>query len=120
MVPLALSLLGLPVELHDAYYAPKTPDDIWLSDVGAKGWTVISHDPRFQRNEASRQAIIQYGVGCFVLGAAQGRKWEKVRLLARAWDEIDRITHVEARPYIYRVYRSGTLKKVYPTTTSAS
>jgi hypothetical protein len=114
MVPIALSLLGLKVEIHDAHFRQKTPDDVWLATAGTKKWTVISHDPRFPRNEASRQAIAQHCVGCFVIGASQGNKWQKVRLLARVWDEIDRISHNEPRPYIFRIYLTGEIRRVYP------
>lgn len=113
-VPSALAMLGLPVEAHDTHFGPKTPDEIWLEEVGKRGWIVIAHDKRFRFNSSEQRAIVNNNVGCFQLGAANGTKWEKVRLLARVWDEIEHLAATEPPPYIFRAAGDATWARLFP------
>ena len=113
-VPQALKILGLAVEAHDSHFMPHTKDDQWLAAVGQSGWAVITHDKRMLYNQSERRAIVHYGVGCFVVPGAELSKWERVRILARAWDTIQALAANEARPFIYRLYADGRSRRLYP------
>lgn len=41
LLPIALSLLGIDIEIHDAHFAETTPDDVWLPAVADRGWVVL-------------------------------------------------------------------------------
>ena len=39
---------GLTVERHGDHFAPDTPDEAWLAEVGRRGWIVLTHDRRIR------------------------------------------------------------------------
>jgi prevent-host-death family protein len=50
IVPEALRAAGAKVEAHDDHFAQNTPDVEWLTQVGKRGWVVISKDQNIRRN----------------------------------------------------------------------
>src|SRR4051794_37837765 len=61
------------VEVHDDHFAIDAPDEIWLPDVGARGWVVLSKDDRIRRNPVERAALRAAGVAAFFLGRSDLR-----------------------------------------------
>jgi hypothetical protein len=49
----ALRALGDRVEVHDDHFPKDATDEVWLADVGAKGWVILSKDDRIRRNRSS-------------------------------------------------------------------
>ncbi len=113
-LPKALRLLGLRVEYHDEHFGPTTPDDAWLAEAGARGWTMIQHDRDAQRRGVEREAVLQHAVGCFIVGASSARSWDKARLLVRVWDRIDDIARTQPRPFVFRILGNGEVRQIYP------
>lgn len=61
-VPEALRSAGVLVEVHDDHFAPDTPDIVWLAEVGARGWIVLTKDSRIRRvDRAERRAVERRG-----------------------------------------------------------
>lgn len=114
LLPVAMGLLGIPIEIHDSHYDQFTPDDVWLPEVGANGWVVLTQDPRFLHNDNEREALISNGVACFVLVIDGLNRWQKLRVIARVWDEIERVVASEKPPYIYRITKAGNVRRLYP------
>jgi hypothetical protein len=114
LLPVAMGLLGIPIEIHDTHYTQFTPDDVWLPEVGANGWIVLTQDPRFLHNENEKEALVSNGVGCFVLVTDGLKKWEKLRVIAKVWDEVEKIVADTTPPYIYRITKAGDVKCLYP------
>ena len=113
-VPIALELLGLPVEWHDKHFTTRTSDTVWLAQAGRHGWIVITRDKRIRLREHERAVLVEAGVGCFILsGGGQGR-WDVVRLIASTWDRIVALSTSTPPPFIFLVYKSGEIRKVYP------
>lgn len=112
-MPEALSLLGLAVEWHDRHFRPNTQDDVWLRDIGQKGWIVVTHDSHFLHNQGERQAFIDHRVACFLLSGGQADRWSKVRILAAAWEKIERILTTQQPPYVWRVFAKGRVRQLY-------
>lgn len=113
-VPKALAKLKPPfqVEYHQKYFAMDCPDDIWLPDVGTKNWTVVGHDRNFHENQSELDAIKKYKIGCFYLWGANASKWEKARLLFKAFDQIVAMDKSTNRPFVFSVKKNGHLKRV--------
>ena len=110
-IPQAFSLLGLDAIAHDDHFDQATPDDVWLAAVGQRGWTVITKDDRIRFNQAERAALIAHAVGCFIVSRRNAPRWQLAQSLLRAWDDIARIADTEARPFLYAVYRDGSLRR---------
>jgi hypothetical protein len=93
-------------------FKDEMPDDEWLKIVGARGWTVLSHDARFHLDSAALTAIKQFKVGCFYLWGGQVPVWDKVGLLTTIFPKIKKISSSEKRPYIYRAGANGRIHVV--------
>ncbi len=119
-LPQALRLLGLAVEMHADHFAHDEQDDVWLAAVGARGWIVITNDKNIRVNDAERAALIQHGVGCFVLGSGSRTRWEQARILARAWDRMQEVMATQPQPFIFRIHADGRLEQLHPALVDAA
>ena len=62
---------GLTVEWHADHFAPDTADEVWLAEIGKRGWTALTHDRRIRYKPNERDAVMRHRVGLLVIvGAA--------------------------------------------------
>jgi len=113
-IPTALRLLDLPVQVesHQEHFEQDEKDDVWLPVVGDWEWFVIGQDYKYHLLPHELTALKQHRVGCFYLWGAKARKWEKLRVFARAYDRIVDAAMNTPRPFVFRVDRIGRLKPV--------
>ena len=106
-----------------AYHAPPgrncrrsvkqdTPDDIWLSTIGSKGWIVFSHDRKFHNDTIATAAIKQHKIGCFYLCGASSSTWDKLIAFAKGYHRIVDLAATTERPFIYHLTETNRLIKV--------
>lgn len=65
--PNLLSQAGLVVEKHADHFADIAKDEEWLTEIGRRGWYAITHDQRIRYKPNEKAAVMQAGVGLFVL-----------------------------------------------------
>jgi hypothetical protein len=127
-IPEALRLLGMKNVYHHHIHRAKaglrpeagqvslfhhdTPDDEWMAFVGAKGWVVLSQDYSFHLEPAVLSVIKQHGAKVFYLWGADRPKWDAMRVFARQFDRIVKISGTTAGPFIYRVKARGAFENV--------
>lgn len=111
-------MLGVEAEAHLDHFAHSTHDDVWLADIGHRGWIVITNDKRIRFNESERRALTEHSVGCFVLTSGNRTKWETMRALAKGWDRIQQIAATVHRPFIYSLHVDGTVAPLHPRPTT--
>lgn len=113
-LPQRLRDLGLPtrVEIHQEHFAQTAEDDLWMAEVGSRGWIVIGHDRHHHTRPLERQAIQDHGIGCFYLWGGDQPGHEKMRCFLSAYDRMIEAVSVTPRPFVYRVLRNGGLRKV--------
>ena len=101
-------------EANEQLFKDEEADDVWLAEVGARGWIVLSHDKKFHKSgyESEVSALKQFGVGCFYLWGASAPPLEKARCFFRAYDKILKAIETTPKPFIYNVEKSGRLKRV--------
>jgi hypothetical protein len=58
---------GLTVERHADHFAPDTPDDVWLAEVGKRGWIALTHDKRIRYKPNELDAVMRHKVGLLVI-----------------------------------------------------
>ena len=111
-LPETLISLQVPIGIgyHQQHFAHDEKDDLWLPDVGNKGWTVIGQDWSYHKNIAEISAIKQYGIGVFYLWGAEARLWEQMFCFARAYNRIVEAIQTTPRPFIYWVNEAGRLR----------
>lgn len=88
------------------------PDQEWLARAGSEGWLVITHDKKVRTRPGERRAIMDHGVGCFILTYKQDLKKEEiVALISSNLEEMERRFEETQRPFIYTVSKNGEFKE---------
>jgi hypothetical protein len=54
------------------------PDEVWLASAGQNDWLVITHDRKIRTRPGERRAIMENGVGCFIMTYRQDLKKEEI------------------------------------------
>lgn len=113
-LPQALEIIRLPtrVEYHQVHFPINSQDDVWMSDVGLRGWIVIGHDSQHHRKPAELSAIEQYDIGCFYLWGRHARRWEKMRCFLNAYLKILEAIDTTPKPFVYRITQIARLESV--------
>jgi hypothetical protein len=93
--------------LHE-YFAPGTHDEIWLQDIGERGWFLITVDKRIRRRPIEKEALLKYKVGAFFLGGKTMSRWDRIRQVVRIWHRIKEIAEKENPPFSYQINNHGT------------
>lgn len=110
LFPQILRDAGLQVERHDDYFQPDTPDDVWLPEVGRRGWIAISRnkDIYYQPNECD--AIMRAGTALFIVIGPGANTLDLARNFIACRHKIERFIQANRPPFIARVYRPSTEK----------
>lgn len=98
--------------MHDKHFASGTKDEVWLAEVGTKGWIVLTKDDRIRYHPLERQALIENDVGAIILPRGNLKAEDMAKIFITALPAIKRIALRESRPFIYRVSASGALTKI--------
>lgn len=86
-------------------------DQEWLAAAGERGWLVITHDKKIRTRPGERRAIMDHGVGCFILTYKQDLKKEEiVALIVENLEEMERRFEETPRPFIYTVSKGGEFR----------
>ena len=101
---------GLTVERHVDHFAPDTPDDVWLAEVGRRGWVALTHDRRIRYKPNERDAVMQHRVGLLVIvGAAPFG--ELAHAFVSTLSSIEHFLDNHEPPFIAKVYRPSPIDK---------
>lgn len=88
------------------------PDEAWLARAGSEGWLVITHDRKVRTRPGERRAIMEHGVGCFILTYKQDLKKEEIlALISSNLEEMERRFEETPRPFIYTVSKNGEFRE---------
>ena len=108
IVPKLLREAGFVVEPQDDHFAQDTTDEVWLKEVGKRGWFVITLDERIRYRKLEQEAVRRHRVGMFLLVRWKGSTGVALaEALARAKKAILRIAAKQRRPFIAKVYGDG-------------
>jgi PIN like domain len=105
--PEILRANGLTAERHADHFAPDTPDEVWLAEVGKRGWIALTHDRRIRYKPNERDAVVRHGVALLVIvGKAPFAELASnfVATLPRIEDFLRR----HRPPFIAKVYRPAS------------
>src|SRR6266850_2411323 len=107
IVAQALREFGETVEIHDDHFAPDAKDEVWLVEVGRRGWIVLTKDDRIRYRVTERTALASARVRAFVLTSSQLQGAEMAAAFIKALPRIKRFVANQPPPFIGRVSRSG-------------
>jgi hypothetical protein len=102
--PEILRLSGLTVERHQDHFAPDTADEIWLEEVGRRGWIALTHDRRIRHKPNERDAVMRHGVTLLVI-VGKAAHADLARAFVATFLHVERFIAGRKPPYIAKVYQ---------------
>lgn len=103
---------GLQIELHDDHFPQDALDQVWLTEVGNKGWYVITRDERIRYRHIEATAARAAGVGMFVVVSKNLTGPQTGEAILKALNRIRRFINNHDRPFIAKIYRDGRVEKL--------
>jgi hypothetical protein len=105
----ALRKAGASVEVHDDHFEPATPDARWLSEVGRRGWVVLSKDSRIRSRTLERNALLHARVAAFILTSQDMTGQDMAKLFVDTLPKLHRYLIKRRRPFIALISQGGTI-----------
>lgn len=109
----ALRLAGATVRVHDDYFPPNAKDEDWLPRVGREGWVVLTKDHRIRYRNLERAALMNAGVGAFILTSGDLSGEEMAKIFVKALPAVSRFLTKHRKPFIARLTRSGAVTMLF-------
>jgi len=102
--PAILREAGILVERHADHFVPMEQDEVWLEEVGRRGWVALTHDHRIRYEPNELAAVVRAKVRLLVLvGAAPTR--ELAQNFVNSIGRIEKFLEGRLPPFIAKVYR---------------
>lgn len=108
----AMRVAGSAVEIHDQHFPQGAKDTEWLTEVGRRGWVVLTKDHHIRTRQNELVALLSAGVAAFVLTAADLTGPEMAEAFVRALPRMRRMLVGQPRPFVARVSGSGQVTLV--------
>ena len=96
---------GIAVERHFDHFADNATDEEWLSEIGKRGWYVLTHDQRIRYKPNEKEAVRIHGIGMFVL-IGKVPFPELAGNFVATYPRILRFIKKHPPPFIAKIYRS--------------
>ena len=85
-------------------------DEDWLKYVGENELVLVTRDRRIRRRRAEFLALKKYNVGAFFLIGKNLDKWQQIKQLIWAWEEMKRLAVTARRPFAFQVRSKGKIQ----------
>ena len=104
LVPNLLRRAGISVERHSDHFPHDEKDEIWLSEVGRKGWFCLTRDKGIRYKPNEKDAVMRAGVGLFIL-IGNAPSSELADNFINTVDKVQNFIQKHPRPFIAKIYR---------------
>jgi predicted nuclease of predicted toxin-antitoxin system len=113
-VAASLQALGSCEARHLVDHLPRgTPDEQVFAFLAERGWFLVTHDHRMKRNPHQRQALMQAGIGAFILtGRVQRSKEEMMIFILECLPKITELAEATERPFIFGIPDRGKFERL--------
>ena len=105
----ALVDAGLTVEIHDDHFDRDADDRVWLRDIGARGWVILTKDQRLRYRPLELAALRSSRARVFILVAGNLRGSEIAAVFLKALPRIYKILASRSGPFVARITRAGEI-----------
>jgi predicted nuclease of predicted toxin-antitoxin system len=85
-------------------------DEVWLKYVGDERLILVTRDQKIRKRSAELSSYRQHKVGAFILTGKNLRKWQGIKQLICAWEEMKTLAADARRPFAFQVRPSGRIK----------
>ncbi len=92
--------------------AESEPDIQWLARVGKKGWLGLSCNKDILNVPEERDALVNNGAGVVFFSTGNLHPKDKLFLLLRRWEWMEKVDSTENRPFAFYLYPTGQVKKI--------
>jgi hypothetical protein len=113
LVTKALEEAGASVERLREHFPPGTADQEWLTEVGKRGWVVLTKDKRIRRRPAEVAAILNGNVRAFVLTSGNATGQAMAQTFVAALPAMRQFCRDFAPPFLATVSAAGRVKMFY-------
>jgi len=103
----ALRDAGALIERLTDHFPRGTPDEVWLTRAGQRGWIVLTRDKRIRYRQLERLALHAAKVRAFVFTGGNVTMKDTAAVLVNALPRMSTIARSDAGPFIYHLGRSG-------------
>jgi len=103
---------GANVERAGGAFSFGTPDEVWLTGCGERGWIVVTRDQGIRRRILEREAIQQSGAAVFALTAGEATAADTAEVIVRLLPKFANMAISEPKPFLYTFGLSGRLSRV--------
>lgn len=87
-------------------------DDVWLSEIGKRGWVVIGQDRKWHKVPVEAAAVKQHNVRCFYLPCASESRWVSLGNFMKCHQKMMHLANTVQGPFVYRFAKNGQLYRV--------
>lgn len=106
----ALTLLDFPVLHLTDQLSRGTQDETLFSEAAQRDWILVTRDATMWRKRAQQKALLQAGIGVFVLvSSAAHSPADLMGLLLRRLPEMVELATRTRRPFVFRVPDRGRI-----------
>jgi hypothetical protein len=112
-VGLELRASGLRVEFHADHFADDADDQTWISEVGQRGWVVLTKDKAISKRPVELHAVEAAQVRMFTLATGNMTGEQMASVFAANRLKMGRFIKKHPPPFIARVSSAGVVL-VYP------
>ena len=110
----ALQQRGRVVHMHKQVFPDGTPDRIWIPDVTARGWIIVTHDRRLQDRHLEWMAFLRAKARVLWFKGDRASGLDITEAFLSALPANGKLMADLRPPYIIKVGLSGHLERVYP------
>jgi predicted nuclease of predicted toxin-antitoxin system len=108
-IPEALRKAGTRVEVHGDHFRQGERDEVWLTEVGRKGWIVLTKDARIRYRVIEQNALVKAKVAAFVLAAGNLTGDQMAELFVQSLPRIRRFISKNKPPFIAQITKGGAV-----------
>ena len=105
----ALRQAGAIVQVHDDHFPQDAQDHVWLTEVGVRGWVVLTKDKRIRYRNLERNALRNAGVAAFILIAGDLNGQEMAQIFLKAMPKIVQFLKARKRPFMATIGKSAAV-----------
>lgn len=91
-------------------FSPDEKDEIWLKHIGDNCIFLITRDKKIRKHPAEIEAIKRNRVGAFILTGKRYTKWQEIKQLICAWEEIKNLADRTHKPFAFQIPLRGKIK----------
>jgi len=108
IIPTALRKTGEEVRVHDEHFPQDTRDEVWLGDVGKRGWVVLTKDKHIRYRAIEVHALRAANVRALVLAARGDPSGAEVgQIFVKALLAMKKLCSTKTPPFIALVSRDS-------------